>query len=211
MKKALSLFLILSVLTVTTMFSVSCEDKAGNNTTTAAPTENTSATIAATEAPAETEVATEAAPSDVNLQAKVDVASVTGDTPADGAGLESAVNIFDGDSSTKWCVKSENITAQWSMTEAVTVNYYYFTTANDSPERNPASWVLYGSADGNEWTELSKVEGATLPTDFFTDSDTYTIENPQSFQFYKLNITAVATPGNSLTQFSEFNFFQKAQ
>jgi hypothetical protein len=97
------------------------------------------------------------------------------------------------------------------MTEAVTVNYYSFTTANDSPERNPASWVLYGSADGNEWTELSKVEGATLPTDFFTTSDTYTIENPQSFQFYKLNITAVATPGNTLTQFSEFNFFQKAQ
>lgn len=210
MKKSLSLILIISLLAVTTMLSVSCGDTSGTgDTTTIENTSDVGTTVIQTKA--QTEPETDVKATDINLQLKVDIASVTGDTPADGAGLESASNIFDGDTATKWCVKSEDITAQWSMTEAVTVNYYSFTTANDAPERNPASWVLYGSADGNEWTELSRVEGAVLPADFFTESDTYTIENPQSFQFYKLNVYAVATPGNTLTQFSEFNFFQKAQ
>ncbi len=124
---------------------------------------------------------------------------------------EGPVSIFDGDSATKWCVGNETPTAEWKMTEAVTVNYYYFTTANDAPERNPAGWVLYGSADGSTWTELSKVEGATLPTEFFTDSEQYKVENPQSFQFYKLEITAIAEPGKGLLQFSELKLFQSAK
>lgn len=217
MKKVISLFLVLALIALSSMTFFSCGDKGTttSDTTGASSAEDTTAgettaeetTVEETTAEDTTaEDTTAAASSDKDLQPLVDVQSVNGNAGA--SDTEGAVNIFDGDSSTKWCVLQDTSSVQWKTTEAVTVNYYYFTTANDAPERNPASWVLSGSADGTTWTELSKVEGATLPTDFLTDSDKYTVDKPQSFQYYKLDITAIAVPGTNVSQFSEFHFFQ---
>lgn len=208
MKKILALILAAMLVLATSAALYSCNNDTtgdGNDTTAGAtPDETTGEGADTTAAGGEN---TQAA-ADVDLQAKVDISSVNG--TAGAAESEGPANIFDGDSSTKWCALQDGVTAEWKMTEPVTVNYYYFTTANDAPERNPASWVLYGSSDGTNWTELDKVEGATLPTEFFTDSEKYTVDNPQAFEYYKLEVTAIAVPGTNVTQFSEFNFYQTA-
>jgi F5/8 type C domain. len=213
MKKVISLFLVLALIALSSMSFFACGDTGTDtsDTTSATGSDTTAADTTAAETTVEetTVEETTAASADKDLQSLVDLTSVNGTA---GAGdTEGAVNIFDGDSATKWCALQDTTSVEWKMTEAVTVNYYYFTTANDSPERNPSSWVLSGSADGTTWTELSKVEGATLPTDFFTDSDKYTVDAPQSFQYYKLEVTAIAVPGTNVDQFSEFHFFQSAQ
>lgn len=208
MKKIIALILAAMLVSATSSALYSCNNNTtgdGNNTTAGTTTNDTTGDGADTTAAGED---TTQAGADIDLQAKIDISSVNGTAGANEA--EGPANIFDGDSSTKWCAPQEGVSVEWKMTEPVTVNYYYFTTANDAPERNPASWVFYGSADGTNWTELDKVEGATLPTDFFTDSDKYTVDNPQAFEYYKLEVTAIASPGTNLTQFSEFNFYQTA-
>ena len=210
MKKTISVLMILALLAVTFTAVTSCGDNTntGKDTTVAEVTSGET-TGAGSESVTETGTETEAPAADKDLQSMVDLGSVNG--TAGASDTEGAVNIFDGDSSTKWCALQKDISVEWKMTEAVTINYYYFTTANDEPGRNPANWVLSGSSDGSNWTELSNVQAATLPTEFLTDSDKYTVDNPQSFQYYKLEIIDIADPALTVTQFSEFNFFQSAK
>jgi hypothetical protein len=215
MKKIISLILAAMLVLATSAMLNSCGDNTddgGDTTTTANDTtagDTTADTTGATVTDPATEENDETLAGDIDLQPKMDISTVSGTPGANET--EGPTNIFDGDSSTKWCALQEGVSVEWKMIEPVTVNYYYFTTANDAPERNPASWVFYGSVDGANWVELDKVEGATLPTDFFTDSEKFEIENPQTFEYYKLEITEVAVPGTEVTQFSEFNFYQTVE
>jgi len=212
MKKVLALLVSILIVSASAAALYSCRNEAGNvDNDTTAPTTTAAAggdeTAGATKP--ETTVGDETTAADIDLQTKVDITTVSGTPGANES--EGPANIFDGDSSTKWCALQEGVTVEWKMVEPVKVSYYYFTTANDAPERNPASWVLYGSTDGENWVEIDKVEGATLPTEFFTDSEKYTVDNPQAYEYYKLEITAVAVPGTNVTQFSEFNFYQASE
>jgi hypothetical protein len=42
---------------------------------------------------------------------------------------------------------------------AFTFDGYTFSTANDSPDRDPSGWTLYGSNDGSTWTTLDTQSG----------------------------------------------------
>ena len=94
------------------------------------------------------------------------------------------------------------------MTEAVQIDAYAFSTANDHLTRNPKNWVLYGSNEqGGEWTVLSSVTDAELPNEIQTVSDVFTVENPGSYKYYKLIVTENC--GNDYYQFSELILLQK--
>ena len=138
------------------------------------------------------------------LYDKIDKATVKGDKGMDKEGVE---NIFDQDSKTKWCVKPTSadgsISCEWAMTEPVTLAGYGFTTANDSADRNPQAWTLYGSASADgTWTELSVVTEGNLPKKFQVSSDIFVIEKPAEYQYYKLVITDNFNK-HELYQFSE--------
>lgn len=40
------------------------------------------------------------------------------------------------------------IWVKFALTQSITINRYQIASANDSPERDPESWKLYGSVDG---------------------------------------------------------------
>lgn len=213
MKKVIALIFAAMLVSASSAILSSCgnDTTGGDNDTTAAVTTEAATSNDETAGASVTETSDgqdEPVAGDIDLQAKVDISSVSGTPGANET--EGPANIFDGDSATKWCALQDGVTAEWKMTEPVTVDYYYFTTANDAPERNPASWVFYGSSDGINWVELDRVEGATLPTEFLTDSDKYVVGSPQAFEYYKLEVTEIAVPGTNVTQFSEFNFYQSA-
>ena len=50
---------------------------------------------------------------------------------------------------------------------------YSVTTANDGDERDPDDWILYGTNDGTEWTQLASVTNAALPGGDVKESDRY--------------------------------------
>lgn len=47
-----------------------------------------------------------------------------------------------------------SIWIQYDLPEAVKIGGYSLISANDSPDRDPSEWTLYGSADGKKWDKL---------------------------------------------------------
>ena len=97
----------------------------------------------------------------------------------------------------------------WQMTEAVTLEAYAFSTANDALDRNPDAWTLYGrNSETDEWTIISTVTNGNLPKALRTVSSVFVIEAPTAYQFYKLTVTENFND-HSIYQFSEFIMLQK--
>lgn len=74
------------------------------------------------------------------------------------SGSESVDNAGDGNASTKWCVEHQNKEVIWQIDlgSPQSVTGYSFTSANDVPARDPRTWKLEGSADGNTWRALDE-------------------------------------------------------
>jgi photosystem II stability/assembly factor-like uncharacterized protein len=100
-----------------------------------------------------------------------------GDNPEE----EGPANLVDGDADTKWL--DHNFNADNSQTtgsstiiidagEDVSFEGYEWVTANDDPERDPISWSVSGSDDGENWTLIDEAsdqeidEGRFITTGF---------------------------------------------
>ncbi len=95
---------------------------------------------------------------------------LSGGTPLDLSGVtvtnpggknpaaEHPDNIIDGNVGTKWLDFTKTTPLIFDFGAAVTIDAYNFTTANDSAERDPVSWIFEGSEDGTTWTSLDVIE-----------------------------------------------------
>ena len=90
-------------------------------------------------------------------------------------------NLLDGQTGTKWCFDfyedGEFIT--WKMNAPTSISGYRMATGDDSGEawgagRQPVSWILYGSLDGENWNVIDQRE----------DDTTIQNVNCQYFDFY---------------------------
>lgn len=128
---------------------------------------------------------------------------------------EDAANAFDGVESTKYCFNGNGVSDIFFSTSVpVTVRAYVFQTANDTEtytERNPDSWVLYGSSDpdaekNGTWITLAaEPDGDSLmePVNF-----TYygmKVQKSESCRYFKLSIEDY-----EIVQFSEFMIYGEA-
>lgn len=144
------------------------------------------------------------------LYDKIDQATVDGD---EGMKESNRVQLaLDNDITTKWCVSptasDKSVSMTWSMTEAVRVEAYAISTANDALDRNPDAWTLYArNSEDEEWVAISVVTKGNLPKELRTVSDVFVIENPAAYQHYKLTVTKNFNSG-SLYQFSELILLQ---
>ena len=133
---------------------------------------------------------------------------------------ESFYNLFDNNTSSKWCQgdwgegdKAEN--ALWwvvfKTSSPIAVSGYTFTTANDANGRDPKSWTLYGSnsesqpgKDDGSWEVIDSKTDQSFTTERFTDQH-FDVDNSTgtAYKYFKLEITSVRGGGN-MTQISEF-------
>jgi hypothetical protein len=101
---------------------------------------------------------------------------------------------------------------------AIDVNYMRFRTANDSPERDPASYRLEGTNDpitsepnsnsnGTEvWTLIS--EGTlSLPNDRHTLSDFIAVNSPMDFTSYRLVFPTTKMDTANSMQIADIQFY----
>lgn len=101
---------------------------------------------------------------------------------------------------------------------STTVHSMQFVTANDSPERDPSSWTLYGtnaaivSADnsngqGEAWTQIA-TGAASLPMTRQTAGPVYTFTNTTAYSSYRILIPEVRdfVAANSM-QVADINLF----
>ena len=125
---------------------------------------------------------------------------------------EGHANLFDGNTSTKWCVKSSGtLYVVFSTDSPVFVSGYDMTTANDNASnsgRNPKTWTLYGCNDyaadgGSSWVQIHSVANDNTLQDVNYTKFSFVFEKETTaYQYYKLEITA--TKGADVLQMSEF-------
>lgn len=77
---------------------------------------------------------------------------------------------------------------------------YSITSANDSPERDPKNWILYGSEDGKIWIAIDQQINQVFP--YRNITQTYHCQSFAGYRFFKLHITA--NSGASITQLAEW-------
>jgi len=230
MKKLISITLALLL----AMLLVACGDSGtASEDTTAAAGDNTSATedttAAATKAettaapatqPPETEPETEPNPpedlidyesiksSKTDVTSLVDLESLEWDV--DGFNeAESAPNLFDGDTATKYCCPMVP-TITFKLTEPKKLTAYAHATANDNSQygRAPEEYILYGSTDGKDWKVLDYVQQASQVierVDFTYYAFLIDADKQGEYQYYKWEV--LEAEGGTTFQVSELQLF----
>ena len=107
--------------------------------------------------------------------------------------------IVDGDINTKFITSHNKFYILWEGDEEIAINYYTLTSANDSPEKDPQSWTLYGSIDGKAWTRIDQQSDQVFSRR--QEEKKYQCENTTAYRHYKLEIQS--NNGGSDTQIAE--------
>jgi hypothetical protein len=116
---------------------------------------------------------------------------------------------FDNTSSTKWLTyftPTGWIQFQFPQGNRYTIQRYSITSANDAPERDPRSWVLYGSNDEETWSVVDTQANQSWSSRFMRRE--FECASPNAYNYYRLDITA--NNGNpDLTGFSEMELLEE--
>lgn len=110
-----------------------------------------------------------------------------------------AENLFDGNDSTSKLGGKDiefPVDITWKTDVSTTLKAYIVYSGNDSadwPGRAATAWVLYGSNDGENWTEIDKVDESGME-DVNATPYGFVVDNPTAYTNYKLSITATNGP-----------------
>lgn len=116
----------------------------------------------------------------------LEVTSPSGHIAGDRHRREVVQNTIDGKADTKWFVVfAPNMSWQLKLDAPVAIQEYTFTSANDSPGRDPKSWILEGSSDGNVWNRLDERKDQVRNPARFT-AQTYRFSNTTAYLFYRI-------------------------
>jgi hypothetical protein len=127
---------------------------------------------------------------------------------------ETPPNVVDNTTDTKWLAfdgAGTFLDIRFKQNGRSAVNEYTITSANDFEERDPYSWTLQGSNDGNNFTTLDTQTAQDFGARFETQKFTFT--NNDAYNVYRFNfqtdfgagVPDVTDPGS--VQLSEVELF----
>ena len=76
---------------------------------------------------------------------------------------EEYTKLTDNNVSTKYLTFYASAWVQYQANAGYIVTAYTFTSANDSPERDPLNWTLQGSNDGSNWSTIDTRTNEDFP------------------------------------------------
>ena len=123
-----------------------------------------------------------------------------------GNNNEGPEKVCDGQTSTKFCADGLPCYVVVEASLPVKLTGYSLFTANDTqgyPDRNPRSWTIEGSMDGETWTTFvnetnNETMGATNYKEYSFDCSA-----PDYYKYIRLTVSKLR--GGTLFQFSEFH------
>jgi len=127
----------------------------------------------------------------------------------DESSSETIQSLFDSNTSTKWYAKPEShefslpVHITWSYTTAPVITGYDVTSANDAPGRDPKTWNLYASRDGEKYEQVDHQSG-----NFWSGERFKKVHFPLSlsgYRYFKLEITELQE-ADAHPQLAEFSF-----
>ena len=115
--------------------------------------------------------------------------------------------MIDGNFESKFLVFDypSDLWMQQELSEKVIVNRYTLTSGNDVPERDPKNWILSGSDDEINWTDLY-----VIVDEKFNDRNQtkeYLFDSSNAYIYYRISITA--NNDAPIFQLSEWRLYQK--
>ena len=128
---------------------------------------------------------------------------------------EGAAMVCDGDISTKWCIDAPFLMPYVIILDAnnqTSVVEYSFVTGNDTqdyPDRNPINWIMSGSNDKQNWTQLDEHENDWTLRDENEQEYRFKPANKGQYRYYRFEFTRVAD--GTRIQLSEINLYKVAQ
>lgn len=113
----------------------------------------------------------------------------------------------DGQADTKWCLEHGGKPVVWQMRlpAPAVVRSYGFTSCRDFPSRDPKTWELAGSNDGQTWTVLDRRQDQPL-IEQRGGTKTYSFQNDQAYALYRIRF--IANQGAPHFQIAEINLGQ---
>jgi hypothetical protein len=122
----------------------------------------------------------------------------------EGSSTETSAQAFDGNVNTKWYVSAE--APQWLQYKfgggvKWAVVRYDISCANDLPQRDPMNWRFQGSNDGTTWITMDTQSHQSFPNRLQTFH--YPVNNANTYQYYRLYVTANRGGSGYGTQLSE--------
>lgn len=154
--------------------------------------------------------ATVSVPSDVLRDITVSGGVISGQYPTfiDGEGVG---ELFDDSLQSKYLSKQKQAWVQFESPKAEVVRAYSLTSASDAPARDPVSWSLLASTDGNNWQVLHQVDQHRF--DGRTQTKRFALENQQAFRFYRLDMQQNGkTPwGDEYLQLADISLYARTK
>ncbi|MCK0116107.1 ThuA domain-containing protein [Isoptericola sp. S6320L] len=126
-----------------------------------------------------------------------DVAEVT--ATAENPPDESASNLVDGDPGSKWLAFEPSATVTLELEEPTEIARYTLTSANDFDGRDPQSWTLQGSEDGEVWEDVDSRTDQDFPQRF--QARDFDAESGTAYGWYRFEFSETA--GDDLLQLAE--------
>ena len=115
---------------------------------------------------------------------------------------EQLVNLFDDSYQTKYLTFNSSTWVQFSSDKEYAVSGYTITSANDAPGRDPISWNLQGSNDGETWATIDERTDEDFITRYY--QRLFTFDNTDEYSYYRFNIDTVAS---TIVQIAEIELF----
>jgi hypothetical protein len=120
---------------------------------------------------------------------------------------EGAANAFDGNASTKYLnFDKQNAGVTVRLSQGRVVQKFTITTANDAVERDPASYKLYGSNDGVNWT-LIKEGPLSLSDSRFSVSGEIAVDNTTAYVYYFIKFPSIKNNSGNSVQVAEVTYY----
>lgn len=133
--------------------------------------------------------------------------TVSNENPSGAGGGEGSLKLIDGDLASKYLYFGFDPAGwlQLQFANPVAIGAYTFTSANDASGRDPKNWVLKGSNDGTNWTDID-----TRNNEMFAaraQTNRYEVPGiPQSYKYYRVFLTA--NNGSTIFQMAEWRLIR---
>lgn len=127
--------------------------------------------------------------------------------------------LIDGQTGTKWCIDffEDGEFVEWRMNKLTSITGYKMATGDDTGEkwgngRNPVSWILYGSLDGENWTVIDEKNDDTTLRNVNCEYFTFELAEPSSsWLYFKFAPQKVETREKWILQLSEFELIVNSE